>query len=122
MNSNFLHRRIRHHITALILEKVCQEGQALPSVRSLAVELNANPLTVARAYEPLLDDGVIEPRRGVGFFVARGGVERLRSVERQRFLEEIWPEIAAQLKRLKISRAELVSAEAKPTLAAAHSA
>lgn len=109
MESSFLYRRIRNHIACLILEG-CREGDALPSVRTLAKELGANPLTVAKAYQPLLADGIIRIKRGVGFFVAPGGIERLQAMEREVFLRDIWPGISAQLVRLRIERRELRAA------------
>lgn len=107
MESSFLYRRVRHHITALILDDDYREGDALPSVRSLGSELNANPLTVAKAYQPLLEAGVIKAKRGVGFFIAHGGVQRLQEMERARFLDETWPEFAEQIRRLGITASEL---------------
>lgn len=110
MESTLLYRRIRNHIACLILDEDYREGDALPSVRTLAVELGANPLTVAKGYQPLLEEGVVKIKRGVGFFIAPNGVERLRKTERDLFLCQTWPEIAAQLKRLQIDRSELRAA------------
>lgn len=112
MESNLLHRRIYHHLTALILDQDYRDGDVLPSVRSLASELNANPLTVAKAYQPLLGAGVVVARRGMGFFVASGGAQRLREMERERFLKEVWPGIAAKVRHLGVTPAELIDAGA----------
>ena len=80
--------RLRDSIAARILEGKVADGDALPSVRSLAAEYGANPLTVAKAYQTFQEEGLIVVRRGVGMFVAAGAAERLRTAERKRFLEE----------------------------------
>ncbi|MCJ7420342.1 GntR family transcriptional regulator [Sphingomicrobium astaxanthinifaciens] len=100
--------RIREEIGNAILAGRYRDGDALPSVRALAAEMGANPLTVAKAYQGFQDDGLVTVRRGVGMFVAKGARERLTSAERMRFLEEEWPEIRARMERLGIDPAQLV--------------
>ena len=92
--------QIRQRIAAMILSQAAQEGEALPSVRSIAADLSVNPLTVTRAYDALVDLGVVESRRGMGMFVAGGGREKLLSHEREKFLSEEWPRIRTQIKSL----------------------
>ncbi len=99
--------RLRDVIAAAILDGKFGDGDALPSVRSLAAEHGANPLTVAKAYQTFQDEGLIFVRRGVGMFVAQGATRRLRDAERFEFLNGRWPAIAAQIKRLRIDPAEL---------------
>ena len=99
--------RLRDMIAASILDGKFRDGDALPSVRSLAAEHGANPLTVAKAYQTFQDEGLILVRRGVGMFVADGASGRLRNAEREQFLHGRWPAIAAQIKRLRIDPAEL---------------
>jgi GntR family transcriptional regulator len=94
--------RLRDSISAMILDAKVRDGDPLPSVRSLAAEFGANPLTVAKAYQTFQDEGLIVVRRGVGMFVADGAADRLRSAERRQFLEERWPQIAAQIRRLDL--------------------
>ncbi|MDP8993530.1 MAG: GntR family transcriptional regulator [Pseudomonadota bacterium] len=100
--------RLRDTIAALILDGKVGDGDPLPSVRSLAAEYGANPLTVAKAYQMFQEEGLIEVRRGVGMFAAPGAAARLRETERRDFLENRWPEIAAHMRRLDLDVGELV--------------
>jgi GntR family transcriptional regulator len=100
--------RLRDSIAARILDGTVRDGDPLPSVRSLAAEYGANPLTVAKAYQTFQEEGLILVRRGVGMFVAPGAAERLRSAERSEFLEHRWPEIAAHMRRLGLDVEDLV--------------
>src|SRR6201989_1199092 len=92
--------QIRQRIAEMILSEAAKEGEALPSVRSIAADLSVNPLTVTRAYDALVDLGVVESRRGMGMFVAGGGREKLLAHERATFLSEEWPRIRAQITAL----------------------
>ncbi|MBC7986639.1 MAG: GntR family transcriptional regulator [Sphingomonadaceae bacterium] len=103
--------RLRDQIAAAILDGTFTDGDPLPSVRALAAEEGANPLTVAKAYQTFQDDGLVVVRRGVGMFVANGATERLRVAERDKFLGEQWPRIARHIERLGIEPAELVRRE-----------
>ena len=100
--------RLRDSIAASILEGRVRDGDPLPSVRSLAAEHGANPLTVAKAYQTFQDEGLILVKRGVGMFVAPGASEKLREAERKQFLEQRWPGIAAQIRRLGLDVEDLV--------------
>ncbi|MFL6846016.1 MAG: GntR family transcriptional regulator [Allosphingosinicella sp.] len=100
--------RLRDSIAAMILEGRVADGDALPSVRSLAAEFGANPLTVAKAYQSFQDEGLVLVRRGVGMFVAPGATDRLRKTERDEFLNQRWPAIAAQIRRLGLDAGELL--------------
>ena len=100
--------RLRDTIAAMILEGRVADGDPLPSVRSLAAEFGANPLTVAKAYQSFQDEGLVIVRRGVGMFVAAGASDRLRSAEREDFLNNRWPAVAAQIRRLGLDPRELL--------------
>lgn len=100
--------RLRETIADAILAGKYGDGDALPSVRALAAEEQANPLTVAKAYQGFQDEGLIVVKRGVGLFVAPGARARLKDSERSRFLNEEWPEIRQRMDRLGIDPAELV--------------
>ncbi|HEX9931525.1 MAG TPA: GntR family transcriptional regulator [Allosphingosinicella sp.] len=100
--------RLRDTIAARILEGKVADGDALPSVRSLAAEYGANPLTVAKAYQTFQEEGLIVVRRGVGMFVAEGAAAKLRDTERREFLENRWPDIAAHMRRLDLDVTDLV--------------
>jgi GntR family transcriptional regulator len=99
--------RLRDAIVDGILTGQYGDGEPLPSVRALAAEEAANPLTVAKAYQGLQTEGLVVVRRGVGLFVAHGARERLLSSERERFINQEWPAIRARMERLGISPSEL---------------
>jgi GntR family transcriptional regulator len=103
--------RLRATIAAAILRGDYGSGDQLPSVRALAAEHGANPLTVAKAYQSFQDDGYVEVRRGVGMFVLPGAVERLRIAERDRFLTGYWPNIRDYIVLLGLSPRELLDRE-----------
>ena len=100
--------RLRETIADAILAGKFSDGDPLPSVRALAAEEQANPLTVAKAYQGFQDEGLIVVKRGVGMFVAPGARARLRDSERSRFLDDEWPEIRARMSRLGIDPASLI--------------
>ena len=103
--------RLRETIADAILSGRYCDGDPLPSVRALAAEEAANPLTVAKAYQGLQNDGLVMVKRGVGLFVASGARARLRSSERTQFLSEEWPAIRERMKRLGIDFNDLVERE-----------
>ena len=92
----------------MILEGRVRDGDALPSVRSLAADFGANPLTVAKAYQTFQEEGLVVVKRGVGLFVAAGAADRLRTSERRDFLENRWPEIASHMRRLGLDVEDMV--------------
>ncbi len=100
--------RLRDSIAATILDGKVRDGDPLPSVRSLAAEHGANPLTVAKAYQTFQDEGLVVVKRGVGMFVAEGATAKLRAGARKEFLEQRWPAIAAHIRRLDLDVTDLV--------------
>lgn len=100
--------KLRDMIAAAIIDGRYAEGEMLPSVRALASEQGANPLTVAKAYQQFQNDGLVEVQRGVGMYVVHGAADRLRQTERRAFLDEEWPEIRARMKRLGVEPAKLL--------------
>lgn len=103
--------RLRETIADAILAGKYGDGDALPSVRALAADEQANPLTVAKAYQGFQDEGLIVVKRGVGMFVAPGARARLGDSERHRFLNEEWPEVRARMRRLGINPTQLLDRE-----------
>lgn len=103
-----VYQRLRDIIAAGILDGDFRDGDMLPSVRSLAADHGANPLTVAKAYQSFQDEGLITVKRGVGMFVANGAASRLRSRLKTEFLEQVWPPVAAQIRRLDIDPESLI--------------
>ena len=100
--------RLRDSIAAAILEGRIRDGDPLPSVRNLAAEHGANPLTVAKAYQGFQDEGLVVVKRGVGMFVAEGASARLKATERDDFLQKRWPRIVAHIRRLGLDPAMLL--------------
>jgi GntR family transcriptional regulator len=97
----------------MILEGVLKEGDPLPSVRNVAADYRVNPLTVLKAYQELVDEELVEKRRGLGMFVRTGARDLLLKVERQKFLKEHWPRVHATIRRLGLDPKELLEAAAK---------
>lgn len=102
-----IYQQLADLLAALLLDGEPPEGEAMPSVRALAGRYLLNPLTVNRALQALGDEGLLENRRGVGLFVARGARERLRAAERERFLQQEWPRLRERLRRLDIGAEQL---------------
>ncbi|OGS59156.1 MAG: GntR family transcriptional regulator [Erythrobacter sp. RIFCSPHIGHO2_12_FULL_63_10] len=100
--------KLRDQIAAAIIEGRYAEGDMLPSVRVLAAEQGANPLTVAKAYQQFQNDGLVEVQRGVGMYVVKGAAESLRQSEKAKFLRAEWPEIRDRMQRLGIALEELL--------------
>ncbi|GAC1590285.1 MAG: GntR family transcriptional regulator [Sphingomicrobium sp.] len=103
--------RLREVITDAILAGRFADGDPLPSVRALAVEEGANPLTVAKAYQGFQDEGLILVKRGIGMFVAPGARARLREREREFFVTSEWPAIRGRMRSLGLDPAELLADE-----------
>ncbi len=106
-----IYRQLRERVIALILDGVLREGDPLPSVRTVAADYRINPLTVLKAYQGLVDEGLLEKRRGLGLFVQTGARDLLLKAERRRFLQDRWPEIAVTIRRLGLTPLELRGAE-----------
>lgn len=102
-----IYQQLADRLAAQLLDGDPPEGQAMPSVRTLASQYLLNPLTVNRALQALGDEGLLESRRGLGLYVTPGARERLRRSERQRFLQEEWPVLRARLRRLGLGPAQL---------------
>jgi len=102
-----IYRQLRDRVVAMILEEVLTDGDALPSVRNVAAEYRLNPLTVLKGYQELVDEGLVEKKRGRGMFVNEGARVKLLKAERQRFLEKEWPLVLATIERLDLSLADL---------------
>jgi GntR family transcriptional regulator len=107
--------QIRQRLIEMILHRQVPEGDALPSVRQISADLSVNPLTVTRAFEALVDIGVVEKRRGLGMFVKDGARAALLAHEREKFLSEDWPRIRAQITALELDTEQLLTGAARPT-------
>src|ERR1700710_355063 len=112
-DSQPIYRQIRDRVVAMILDGLLKEGDPLPSVRNVAAESRVNPLTVLKAYQELVDEQLVENRRGLGMFVKPGAPELLLQGERQKFLQEEWPRVAARIQRLGLTAKELEAAASR---------
>jgi GntR family transcriptional regulator len=112
-DSQPIYRQLRDRVVAMILDGVLKEGDSLPSVRNVAAELRVNPLTVLKGYQQLVDEQLVESRRGLGMFVNAGARSLLLKGERQKFLNEEWPRIYETIERLGLSPGELLEDGAK---------
>ena len=114
-NSQPIYRQLRDRVVAMILEGVLKEGDPLPSVRNVAADFRLNPLTVLKGYQQLVDEQLVEKRRGRGMYVSAGAAAALRTDERRRFLDTDWPKVRATIARLGLSAEELLQAPTEPT-------
>jgi GntR family transcriptional regulator len=107
-DSQPIYRQLRDRVVAMILDGVLKEGDALPSARNVAAEYRVNPLTILKAYQQLVDEELVEKRRGLGMFVRIGARNLLLQGERQKFLADQWPRIYATIQRLGLKPEELL--------------
>jgi GntR family transcriptional regulator len=112
-DSQPIYRQLRDRGVHMILDGVLKEGDPLPSVRNVAAECRVNPLTVLKAYQQLVDEELVEMKRGLGMFVRAGARDLLLKGERQKFLAEEWPRVAEKIQRLGLTQKELDAAAAK---------
>ncbi|HZI58228.1 MAG TPA: GntR family transcriptional regulator [Verrucomicrobiae bacterium] len=114
-DSQPIYRQLRDRVVAMILDGVLKEGDPLPSVRNVAADYRVNPLTVLKGYQQLVDEGLVESRRGLGMFINAGARSLLLKGERQKFLDEEWPRIHATIQRLGLAAEELLNGETHPS-------
>jgi GntR family transcriptional regulator len=107
-DSQPIYRQLRGRVVAMILDGVLKEGDPLPSVRTVAAEYRVNPLTVLKGYQQLVDEGLVETRRGLGMFINAGARSLLLKGERQKFLAEEWPRVYETIQRLGLRAEELL--------------
>ena len=105
-----IYRQLRDRVVAMILDGVLKEGDPLPSVRTVAAEYRVNPLTVLKSYQQLVDEQLVESRRGLGMFINAGARGLLFQAERKKFLAEEWPRVNATIQRLGLTPEELLNA------------
>jgi GntR family transcriptional regulator len=108
-DSQPIYRQLRDRVVAMILDEVLKEGDPLPSVRNVAAEYRVNPLTVLKGYQQLVDEGLIESKRGLGMFVNTDARKLLLKAERRKFLGEEWPRVRATIERLGLTANELLN-------------
>jgi GntR family transcriptional regulator len=104
-----IYRQLRDRVVAMILDGILKQGDALPSVRQVAADFQLNPITVSKAYQELVDDQLVEKRRGLGMYVTEGARDALLHSERERFLREEWPVLRERLERLGLDLKTLLA-------------
>lgn len=105
-----IYLQLKEKVVTMMLDGLLKPGEALPSVRQVAADFQLNPITVSRAYQELVDEALVEKRRGLGMYVNEGAREKLLASERERFLREEWPAVLARIERLGLDLMELVKA------------
>jgi GntR family transcriptional regulator len=108
-DSQPIYWQLKERTMAMILDGTLAEGDALPSVRTVASEFQLNPITVSKSYQALVDDGLVEKQRGLGMFVKSGARARLLESERTKFLEEEWPALLNRIEQLGLDINELLA-------------
>lgn len=103
-----IYLQLRDRLVALIMDGALQEGDALPSVRQISSEQRINPVTVSKAIQMLVDEELVEKKRGLGMYVVNGAKDKLAKAERAKFLREEWPQIAERIERLGLELDELL--------------
>ncbi len=106
-----IYLQLKEKVIGMLLDGVLKPGDALPSVRQVAADFQLNPITVSRAYQELVDEFLVEKRRGLGMYVTEGAPEKLLASERQRFLKEEWPAVLARIERLGLQLDQLMNRE-----------
>jgi GntR family transcriptional regulator len=112
-DSTPIYRQLRDRVVAMILDGVLKQGDALPSVRQVAADFQINPITVSKAYQELVDENLVEKRRGLGMYVTDGARVALLKSERERFLRDEWPMLFARLERMGLDLETLLKSAAK---------
>ena len=112
-DSQPIYRQLRDRVVAMILDGALSEGDPLPSVRTVAADYRVNPLTVLKGYQQLVDEQLVEKRRGLGMYINVGARELLLRGEREKFLSEQWPAIHATIRRLGLSARDLLAAQSR---------
>jgi GntR family transcriptional regulator len=103
-----IYRQLKEKIVGMMLDGVLNAGDALPSVRQVAAEYQLNPITVSKAYQELVDENLVEKRRGIGMYVTEGASEKLLASERERFVREEWPAMLERIRRLGLDPQQLL--------------
>ncbi len=107
-DSQPIYWQLKERTVAMILDGTLAEGDALPSVRTVASEFQLNPITVSKSYQALVDEGVVEKRRGLGMFVIKGARQQLINSERQKFINEEWPAMLSRIRQLGLDIEKLL--------------
>ncbi len=113
-DSTPIYRQLKERVVGMMLDGVLKAGDALPSVRSIAAEYQLNPITVSKAYQELVDEHLVEKRRGIGMYVTEGASEKLLASERERFIRDEWPAMVERIRRLGLDVEQLLRDSGNP--------
>jgi len=105
-----IYRQLKERVLGMMLDGLLKPGDALPSVRQIAADYQLNPITVSKAYQELVDESLVEKRRGLGMYVTEGAHEKLLATERERFVREEWPAMVERIRRLGLDLEQLLRA------------
>lgn len=105
-----IYRQLKERVVGMMLDGLLKPGDALPSVRQVAADYQLNPITVSRAYQELVDESLVEKRRGLGMYVIDGARDKLLATERERFVREEWPAMVERIRRLGLDLEQLLKA------------
>jgi GntR family transcriptional regulator len=105
-----IYRQLKEKVLEMMLDGDLKAGDALPSVRQVAADYQLNPITVSKAYQELVDDHLVEKRRGIGMYMTEGASEKLLASERERFVREEWPAMMERIRRLGLNVEQLLAA------------
>jgi len=111
-NDQPIYLQLKEQIMAMIIDGILNEGEALPSVRKVAADYQINPITASKAYAELVDEGLVEKKRGLGMFILKGARKNLLNAEQKKFLEQEWPEIIKRISLLGLDTKQLIEAAA----------
>jgi len=114
-NDQPIYLQLKEQILAMIIDGALNEGEALPSVRKVAVDYQINPITASKAYAELVDEGLVEKRRGLGMFILEGARKNLLKAEQKKFLSKEWPEITKRISLLGLNVKQLIETAEKNT-------
>jgi GntR family transcriptional regulator len=106
-----IYRQLKDKVIGMMLDGALKAGDALPSVRQVAADYQLNPITVSKAYQELVDEQLVEKRRGIGMYVTEGASEKLLASERERFLREEWPAMLERIRRLGLDTEALLRSQ-----------
>ncbi|VAV92203.1 Transcriptional regulator, GntR family [hydrothermal vent metagenome] len=107
-NDQPIYLQLKEQIMAMIIDGILNEGEALPSVRKVAADYQINPITASKAYAELVDEGLVEKKRGLGMFILEGARKNLLAAEQKKFLEQEWPEIIKRISLLGLDAKQLI--------------
>ena len=97
-----IYLQLKDQIRNMILIGDLKENEALPSVRQVAADYKLNPITVSKAWQFLVEEDLVEKKRGLGMFVKENAQEQLLASDQTEFMSIEWPQIKTRIKNLNL--------------------